>query len=562
MTTALSPSIYADDDLISSQVKSWGWKVRTSKNQYKNNDVYLSLSGHAQNIWIMRIYNSISYSEWELMSLQIKHTLDHLFNLDKKNTKTRLLSGKKLSKSYMKKSLVQMGEVSFPLGFWLDLSQSENIHELLAKLFDLPVFLSNAYLLLCVLKKGESFATIYDYSRGRKVKKIYLESEKFNAIYDHVRKNKKGYLFNMSNLSSYLKVQGYAQGGATTSSDYQVVFLVSKNELIPPAQEEILAIKSLLPELIPWIGYVLSIETKKNKAEMYREIAKILPISLDLHIQDTEKKSQDWSGKLSDFITSLPSVYPQKIKIKNLNTKNNSDDTYLDLNHYQRVKLLRELFNTLKHELSNPLFGLKLSQQLLASQMKNPQLSQLWSNVELNITRCEEILNSTLDLFGTGNRHQQFQLKDVLAQALLLSKSKTKGLFIENECSDMPLMVGDPSLILHILFNLIINAGEQLNNKRSQNAKFVGKILIKGQMNETKKYYELIVADNGDGVLEQIQGQLFQKFVTSKPHGTGLGLSLSQKLAQKIPGELFYGGNGLILQGAHFILRIELSSSR
>lgn len=561
MTTALSPTIYADDLHIITQVKAWGWKVRVGKSQYKKRDVYLGTTNKSKDHWVLKFYQESQVAEWQLSPQQIKQTLDHLLSLES-NKKRVVENVNKLSKAYIEKSLVKMGKVFFPLSFWLEFSRSKNVNQLLEKLFDLPVFLSNAYLLLSVLKKGESFATIYDYSRGRKVKKINLESEKFNAIYDHVRKNKKGYLFNMSNLSSFLNVQGYAQGGAATSSDYQVVFLVSKNELIPPTTEEIHAIKSLLPELIPWIEHTLAIETKNHKAEIYHAIAKELPISLDLLVQQPDSVYQDWSGNLGDFSKNLETIYPNKIKVKNLNTKNNSDDTYLDLNHYQRVKLLGELFNTLKHELSNPLFGLKLSQQLLATQMVDPQLAQLWSNVEINVDRCEQILNSTLDLFGVNSRHQTFDLKDVLAQALLLSKSKTKGLVIENTCEDLPLLRGDPSLILHIVFNLIINAGEQLNNKKSLDKNFFGKILISGKLSVDKKKYDLIVADNGDGVPEQVKNQLFQKFVTSKAQGTGLGLSLSQKLAQKIPGELFYGGNGLILHGAHFILRIDLQSDR
>jgi len=86
--------------------------------------------------------------------------------------------------------------------------------------------------------------------------------------------------------------------------------------------------------------------------------------------------------------------------------------------------------------------------------------------------------------------------------------------------------------------------------------------LIDGKISDDQNFYELTLADNGDGVPDQVKAHLFRKFVTSKPQGTGLGLSLSQKLAQKIPGELIYSGNGLNLPGAHFILRINLSSSR
>lgn len=557
MAVSLTPLIYADHPEVSLQVKAWGWKVRVGKHEYKKNEAYIDLNESDKKLWNLKIYTEQSSQLWCLRPLQIKQTLDHLICFEGKNKKSSNAKPNKQQKANIEKSLVKMGKVFFPMSFWLDFSESQNVHELLEKLFELPVFLSNAYLLLCILKKGESLATVYDYSRGRKVKKISLESEKFNAIFDHVKKNKKGYLFNMSNLSSYLNVQGYAQGGAATSSDYQVVLLVSKNELIPPTLEEIHAIKSLLPELIPWIEYTLNMENKNHRAEIYQAVAQHLPITLDLLVDSGEKQRQ-WTGELQEFTKDLGSLFPQKIKIKSLKTKNNSEDTYLDLNHYQRVKLLGELFNTLKHELSNPLFGLKLSQQILTPYMSDQQTLQLWKNVEINITRCEQILNSTLDLFGTNNVNQLFYLSDVISQALLLSKSKTKGLVINNQCQELPKLMGDASLILHIIFNLIINAGEHLLNKKTHEKYFQGTILIQGKLSDSKQHYELIIADNGDGVSQEVIPKLFQKFITSKPHGTGLGLSLSYKLAQKIPGELAYLGNGLILSGAHFILRINL----
>lgn len=556
MGLSLSPTIYSDQEEIAKDLKHCGWKVRPQKSQYKRNEIFISLSKQDPLLWTMTCYLENGVKNWSLTPTQVKQSLDHYMCVDFKNKKLSTSRSKTPKRRPIEKSLVKMGKVFFPLGFWLDFSQAKNVHNLLEKLFELPVFLSNAYLLLCVLKKGESFATVYDYSRGRDLKKINLESEKFNAIYDHVRKNKKGYLFNMSNLSAYLNVQGYALGGSATSSEYQVVFLVSKNELIPPAAEEIHAIKSLLPELIPWIEYVLDVETKHYKAAMCQSLAKLLPIALDFQyeVNDVVKK---WSGELEEVSEVINEMEPQKIANITLATKSNSDETYLDLNHYQRVKLLGELFNTLKHELSNPLFGLKLSQQIILTEIVDQQLIQLWKNIEINVSRCEQILNSTLDLFGTKNIHQTFDLADVIAQALLLTKSKTKGILIDKKLADPPRLVGDPSLILHIVFNLLINAGEHLVNRKNDDNSFVGKINMVGNWDSEHECYQLMVADNGSGVAKEIQEKIFQKFVTSKTQGTGLGLSLSHKLAQKIPGELIFAGNGLILSGAHFILRIK-----
>jgi two-component system sensor histidine kinase PilS (NtrC family) len=56
---------------------------------------------------------------------------------------------------------------------------------------------------------------------------------------------------------------------------------------------------------------------------------------------------------------------------------------------------------------------------------------------------------------------------------------------------------------------------------------------------DQRPYLEIV--DDGPGLTQQVQAQLFQPFVTSKgPAGTGLGLAVSRRLAIALGGELVY----------------------
>jgi hypothetical protein len=46
------------------------------------------------------------------------------------------------------------------------------------------------------------------------------------------------------------------------------------------------------------------------------------------------------------------------------------------------------------------------------------------------------------------------------------------------------------------------------------------------------------VADNGEGVLPSVVDELFEPFVTSKPEGMGLGLSVVRRAAEYLGGEV------------------------
>jgi two-component system sensor kinase FixL len=50
---------------------------------------------------------------------------------------------------------------------------------------------------------------------------------------------------------------------------------------------------------------------------------------------------------------------------------------------------------------------------------------------------------------------------------------------------------------------------------------------------------EISVIDTGPGIAPEIQAQLFQPFVTSKPHGMGVGLSISRTIIEAHGGRLW-----------------------
>jgi two-component system sensor kinase FixL len=49
----------------------------------------------------------------------------------------------------------------------------------------------------------------------------------------------------------------------------------------------------------------------------------------------------------------------------------------------------------------------------------------------------------------------------------------------------------------------------------------------------------ICIADTGPGIVPEIATQLFQPFVTSKPHGMGVGLSISRTIIEAHGGRLW-----------------------
>jgi two-component system, NtrC family, nitrogen regulation sensor histidine kinase NtrY len=62
----------------------------------------------------------------------------------------------------------------------------------------------------------------------------------------------------------------------------------------------------------------------------------------------------------------------------------------------------------------------------------------------------------------------------------------------------------------------------------------------------------IAVADNGQGLPPELADQIFVPFFTTKPTGTGIGLSLSRQIIQLHEGQLRYAPN--VPQGAVFTI--------
>ena len=89
--------------------------------------------------------------------------------------------------------------------------------------------------------------------------------------------------------------------------------------------------------------------------------------------------------------------------------------------------------------------------------------------------------------------------------------------------SDLPLCQADPNLIEQVILNLINNATEAM-----QDMKKGKKIEITSSIE--KNCILITVSDSGPGVPLDMKDQLFDPFYSTKKDGTGIGLSISNRI--------------------------------
>jgi two-component system, LuxR family, sensor kinase FixL len=101
-------------------------------------------------------------------------------------------------------------------------------------------------------------------------------------------------------------------------------------------------------------------------------------------------------------------------------------------------------------------------------------------------------------------------------------------------CEDLPLIGGDRVQLQQVLINLILNAADAMTQP-AQNTRTL--TLRSGRIEGGT--VRISVTDTGTGIAAGAEEKIFEPYHTSKPHGLGLGLSLSRSIVSSHGGRLW-----------------------
>jgi signal transduction histidine kinase len=209
----------------------------------------------------------------------------------------------------------------------------------------------------------------------------------------------------------------------------------------------------------------------------------------------------------------------------------------------------------LAHEIGNPINGMLLNLQLLsrriATKQPHERLAMVVSRVEGEVQRMARLLEE----FRGMSRRQVFLLEPVDPRALLedlvadhRAEYEARDVQLVLACEpDVPPVLVDRCKMLQVLLNLGKNAVEAMGRG--------GGTLTLGARAELGGVV-VTVADTGPGVPDGID--VFEPFATTKPDGTGLGLSVARQIVAGHGGELRYESTPG--DGTTFLLWLPLDS--
>jgi len=204
------------------------------------------------------------------------------------------------------------------------------------------------------------------------------------------------------------------------------------------------------------------------------------------------------------------------------------------LHHTQRLASLGQLAAGLAHEIKNPLAGIHGVLELLRDEEADGERIKLYREMLEELDRVNGTIHSLLG-FARPSPPKRVptdvaDLIDGTAKLLRPGLSK-KGIrlatMIAPETVSFPL---DPDQIRQVIVNLVNNAAEAIDGD--------GTIAIRATPFPDGSGLILAVVDDGPGIPEEAQEEIFEPFYSTKFSGTGLGLAVARSLVAKHDGEL------------------------
>src|SRR5438093_9110374 len=115
-------------------------------------------------------------------------------------------------------------------------------------------------------------------------------------------------------------------------------------------------------------------------------------------------------------------------------------------------------------------------------------------------------------------------LNELLTNAITDVRNLRPGSYdVRFAAANKAVIACDPILMRQSFLNLLINAVEALNDAK-------GGIAVSVDAVKERGYIRVLIEDDGRGIPHDSVSKIFLPFFTTKTHGTGLGLSLVQKI--------------------------------
>ncbi|HEX3031458.1 MAG TPA: sensor histidine kinase [Bacillota bacterium] len=197
-----------------------------------------------------------------------------------------------------------------------------------------------------------------------------------------------------------------------------------------------------------------------------------------------------------------------------------------------KLALIGELAAGMAHEIRNPLTTIKGFTELLKERKSSSDSREILDIISTSVDHIDEIVTETLLLARPQKMHvTDIDLGKLIEQvySFMINEALLQDINLDYTQTGQPVVVkGDVTHLKQLLINLIKNAFEATPPK--------GWVTI--SVERQQRTVRVLVKDSGVGIAEEDLKKIGTPFFTTKPDGTGLGLSVCLRIAHEHGGNL------------------------
>ncbi len=241
---------------------------------------------------------------------------------------------------------------------------------------------------------------------------------------------------------------------------------------------------------------------------------------------------------------NLNSKVPEIKTDKELEVLNKNFNQMIDRLKYQQNKLLanerheawESVARKIAHEIKNPLTPIQLIidslrkkySELFDEKNKESFLEKI-KTINKQIKLIEKLVNEFSDFARMPKPiFKKNELNKIIKDSINLMKTNDKDVVINFNTEEVHYVNSDTEQLNRVFINLLKNSIESLKEKHQKTGDFKKKIDVEIQL--INDYISIVVQDNGTGFTNNDLKTLSKPYFTTKKEGSGLGLSIVEKI--------------------------------
>jgi PAS domain S-box-containing protein len=254
-------------------------------------------------------------------------------------------------------------------------------------------------------------------------------------------------------------------------------------------------------------------------------------------------------GKIGKWFGTLTDIEDRK------RAEEEREKLRADLAHVNRVSTLGEMAASLAHEIKQPIAAAITSAnscvEWLAHEPPNLDRARAAAGrIDNYGNRAAEIIDRIRSLYKKSPPQRELvEVNEIIREMveLLRTEATQYAVSIRTDLvADVPKITADRVQLRQVFMNLILNAIEAMKETG-------GVLTVKTQLGENG-HLLILVSDTGMGLPKEKTEQIFDAFFTTKPQGSGMGLSISRSIVESHGGRLWATANNGRGATFHFTL--------